>query len=549
MAETMTNADNFWLHMDHPTNLMVITGIMEFKEIIDYDQACLTLENRLCAFDRFKQRVVMPLSGVGVASWEVDPFFDIRSHFHRVALPGAGGKQELQRMVSDLMTIPMDRTKPLWSCHLIENYKKGCALFFRLHHCIADGVALVYVILSTTDKEPGGTPLFENKRSKKKKKWSPPSFIPMGQLLTSVSGVIDKTQVVGGKMIEEWSKLISKPAHVKKLAKTTSRLSVDTATVLGKLAMMPSDPKTSLRGKLKVRKCVAWTNLISLNKVKIVSKAVNATINDVLIASVTGALRRYLIDRGDRTKETELRAAIPVNIREPGTAFELGNKFSLVFLALPVYIEDPILRLREVKKRMDHLKESPDAFVAFMVLSALGISSASIAKTASNFFANKASTVMTNVPGPREPLYFAGKKIENFIGWVPRTGRVGMGISIFSYAGKVGIGLVTDEGLVPDPDTILKNFEEEFDFLFDIAKTGKVDIQPLVEEGRGRAAAKSVKPGKKKTLPKKEKAGAKVASPKKPGICIAQTKSGRPCKNKSAPGSKYCNVHQALAKR
>jgi len=549
MAETMTNADNFWLYMDHPTNLMVITGIMEFKEKIDYDKAAQTLENRLCAFDRFKQRVVMPLSGVGVASWEFDPFFDIRSHFHRVALPGAGGKEDLQRMIGDLMTIPMDRTKPLWSCHLIENYKKGCALFFRLHHCIADGISLVYVLLSTADKEPGGTPLFENKKSKKKKKWSPPAFIPVGQLLTSVSGVIDKTQVVGGKLIDEWSKLISKPSHVKNLAKTASSLSVDTATVLGKLAMMPSDPKTSFKGKLRVRKCVAWTNLMPLNKVKIVSKAVNATVNDVLIASLTGALRRYLIDQGDRVKKTELRTAIPVNIREPGTAFELGNKFSLVFLALPVYIDDPILRLREVKKRMDHLKQSPDAFVAFMVLSALGISSASIAKTASHFFANKASMVMTNVPGPQEPLYFAGKKIENFIGWVPRSGRVGMGISIFSYAGKVGIGLVTDEGLVPDPDAILKNFEEEFEYLYDIAKTGKVVIEPLVDNGRDKVVAKSVKPEKKKAVVKKKKTSTKAVSPKKPGICIAQTKSGKPCKNKSVPGSKYCKVHQPKAKK
>lgn len=173
MAETMTNADNFWLHMDHPTNLMVITGIMEFKETLDYDQASSILENRLCAFDRFKQRVVMPISGVGAASWEFDPFFDIRSHFHRVALPGDGGKQELERMVSDLMTIPMDRSKPLWSCHLIENYNKGCALFFRLHHCIADGISLVYVMLSTADKEPGGTPVFGDAPKREKRNGHP----------------------------------------------------------------------------------------------------------------------------------------------------------------------------------------------------------------------------------------------------------------------------------------------------------------------------------------------------------------------------------------
>jgi len=541
MAETMTNADNFWLHMDHPTNLMVITGIMEFKETIDYDEASKTLENRLCAFDRFKQRVVMPISGVGAASWERDPHFDIRSHFHRVALPGAGGKEELQRMCSDLMIIPMDRTKPLWSCHLIENYKKGCALFFRLHHCIADGISLVYVLLSTADKEPNGTPLFGDAPKKRKKKWTPPNFIPAGQLLTSVSGVIDKSQIVGEKLIEEWSKLLTKPTYVKKLAKSTTNLSIDTATVLGKLALMPSDPKTALRGNLKVRKQVAWTNLISLAKVKTISKAVDATINDVLIASVAGALRRYLIFRGDRTSKTELRAAIPVNVREPGTAFELGNKFSLVFLALPVYIEDPILRLREVKKRMDLLKQSPDAFIAFMVLSALGISSANIATTASNFFANKASTVMTNVPGPRDPLYFAGKKIENFIGWVPRTGRVGMGISIISYAGKVGVGLVTDEGLVPDPDMILKYFEDEVESLYAISKTGKIDIQPLVVNNSKKTAAKSAVTKKKKT-DKKPKVSGK-------NICNARTRSGRPCKNKSVSGSKYCRMHQGSVKK
>jgi WS/DGAT/MGAT family acyltransferase len=271
---------------------------------------------------------------------------------------------------------------------------------------------------------------------------------------------------------------------------------------------------------------------------------VDATINDVLIASVAGALRRYLIFRGDRTSKTELRAAIPVNVREPGTAFELGNKFSLVFLALPVYIEDPILRLREVKKRMDDLKQSPDAFVAFMVLSALGISSANIATTASNFFANKASTVMTNVPGPREPLYFAGKKIENFIGWVPRTGRVGMGISIFSYAGKVGVGLVTDEGLVPDPDMILKYFEDEFESLFEISKTGKVDIRPLIVDSQKKAPVKSVKSAKEKPSPEKKEPEIAPGPDTKPGICKAQTKSGNPCKNKSVAGSEFCRMHQ-----
>ncbi len=500
MTETMTNADNFWLHMDHPTNQMIITGIMEFKKKLDYNDACATLENRLCAFNRFKQRVVMPLSGYGIASWEFDPYFDIRSHFHQVALPEPGGKHELQKMVGDLMNIPLDRAKPLWTCHLIENYNKGSALFFRIHHCIADGISLVYVILSTTDKKPG-IPLFENKSTKKKKKWTPPSFIPLGQLMTNVSGVIDKTGIISGKLMDEWAKVVSKPSYIKKLIRNTSGRSVDMARVLAKLTMMPFDPKTCLKGPLGVRKCVAWSDLISLKKVKAIGKELDVTINDVLIASVAGALRRYLIKRGDRVQKIELRAAIPVNIREPGTEFELGNKFSLVFLALPVHIEDPVFRLGEIKKRMDHLKQSPDAIVSFMVLGALGISSAAIAKTVSNFFGNKATTVMTNVPGPRTPLYFSGKKVENFIGWVPRGGRVGMGISIFTYAGKVGIGIVTDEGLVPDPDTILKYFEDELNHLFVMVKTDKTSVKPAIYDGKNGDPAGFLKAGKKKDDP------------------------------------------------
>ena len=156
---------------------------------------------------------------------------------------------------------------------------------------------------------------------------------------------------------------------------------------------------------------------------------------------------------------------------------------------------------------------------------------------------------MTNVPGPREALYFAGKKIENFIGWVPTSGRVGMGISIFSYAGKVGIGLVTDEGLVPDPEAILKYFEEELDYLHDISKTGNVDVTPLIVGYTGEAAAKSVKSVKRKTRPEMEEAGAPADSHEKSKGCIARTKSGSSCKKKPAPGSQFCSVHQPEVKR
>jgi len=147
MTQSMTSADHFWYCMDDPTNLMIITAFMEFEEIIDFERLCATIEHRLASFPRFQKRVIRPASGVGAPNWETDRHFDIRSHVQRIALPPPADKVALQEMVSGLMTTPLDPNKPLWHVYLIENFGEGCVLFFRIHHCIADGIALVHVLL------------------------------------------------------------------------------------------------------------------------------------------------------------------------------------------------------------------------------------------------------------------------------------------------------------------------------------------------------------------------------------------------------------------
>lgn len=483
MIQPMTNVDNFWLCMDSPTNLMVISGFLEFEEAIEYDRLRETLESRLLCFDRFKQRVVKPISGVGVPNWETDIYFDIRSHLHRIALPSPGNKTVLKEMISDLMTEPLDHTRPLWQVHLIENYESGCVVFFRLHHCIADGIALIKVLLSMADTEsdslsstrpPSHEPFDDSKTS----------FFPFGKLMKRVQKTVSAIRSTTSIVVQEFSNIVSNPLHAMELLRTGTGIAVDTSTVLAKLALMPSEPKSPFKGKLGVRKRVAWTNPMPIKDIKVVGRAVDATLNDVLIGAVTGALRRYLIKRQSRVNDIDLRAAVPVNIRKPGTEFELGNKFSLVFLSLPVHIEDPVLRLKEVKRRMDNLKKSPDAFVGFQILNALGLSPARIAKRAAQLFANKATAVLTNVPGPKKPLYFAGKKIANMMFWVPRTGNIGLGISIFSYDNKVTVGVACDEKLVPDPETILEGFEDDFNHLLELAESGKIYGEPLVLNDR-----------------------------------------------------------------
>lgn len=542
MTETMSNVDNFWLCMDDPTNLMMITGFMEFAEPLDYERLCATLEHRICCFDRFRQRVVKPISGVGAPTWEFDPHFDIRSHVHRIALPAPGDKQALQGLISDYTGMPLDTTKPLWQVHLIENYGDGCVLLVRLHHCIADGIALIFVLLSTTDEDedaPWPQPREDERRPRN-------SFLPapVRTAIKSVHESIVSTQVFSRKIVKGVMDSITNPMHFIEQARNYTGLAADAASVLTKLVLMPPHPHNSFRGELGVRKCVAWTEPIQIGNIKTVGKAMEATLNDVLIATVTGALRRYLTKCEDRVNELDLAVAVPVNIRKPGTEFELGNKFSLVFLSLPVHIEDPVLRLKEVKRRMDELKRSPDAFVGFTLLNTLGMSPAKVARRAAQIFANKTTGVLTNVPGPRQPLYFAGKQIRNIMFWVPRSGRVGLGISIFSYNGTVVVGLASDEKLVPDPEVILDGFEDDFRYMLDLVESGKINEGPLVlhdryQEARQRKITENHAAEDSRSA---DNPGNQTNTPKK---CKALTKLGKPCKNMALPDSDYCNTHKS----
>jgi hypothetical protein len=199
----------------------------------------------------------------------------------------------------------------------------------------------------------------------------------------------------------------------------------------------------------------------------------------------------------------------------------LGNKFGLVYLSLPVGIADPFDRLQEVHKRMNALKNTPEAAVAIGILNAIGMAPMEIQTQSVSMFASKATAVMTNVPGPPIPLYLAGKKIDQIMFWVPQAGRVALGISILSYAGNVYLGVNTDAGLIPDPDTIIDGFYTEFDALLQLV--AQVDTSSTPTE----------KPTDDPTPPPTED----------PDRCHAVTQDGRRCRNRSLDNSNYCRIH------
>ena len=450
-GETLSNVDAAWLRMEDPTNLMTITGVMSFPERLDFGQLKELIEDRLLCYDRFRQRVVEPRLPLGRPRWVEDEHFNLRFHLQRVALPDPGEKDDLQEMVSTLMSTPLDSTKPLWQIQYIENFGDGSALVARLHHCIADGIALVRVLLGMTDDSPTGSAKVRRQRRRRR---------PLGGgvwLPEVVDDAVRSVRKMTGSVTDQVFEALSDPSRALSLAGEGAHA----ARIVARLTAMPPDADTSLRGPLVTAKRCAWSDVLPLEDVKAFGKRAGATINDVLLAGVAGALRRYLESRGDAVDGVDVRAVIPVNLRGEDEIGELGNRFGLVFLTLPTGVADPAERLAELKRRMDQVKESSEAVVTFAILNALGMTSPDVEGLAVQFFGSKATAVMTNVPGPREEIYLAGSPLQSMMFWVPQSARLGLGISILSYAGDVRLGVASDAGLVPDPGAIISEFQRE----------------------------------------------------------------------------------------
>jgi diacylglycerol O-acyltransferase / wax synthase len=463
-AQRMSSADAAWLRMDQPTNLMVVTAALWFDEAVDWKRVRKVIQTRLVErFPRFRQLVVegrAPLSG---PHWEEDPHFDLDLHLHRAALPAPGDRAALQELVADLMATPLDRSKPLWQFHFVDGYGGGAAIVARLHHCIADGVALARVLLSLTDEEPdvGIAP-------SEKRKVDGGRRGPLGALMHPATDVLATARGAASGLAHEAIEVVRHPSELIDLVATAR----EDAAALAKVLRARDDPRTPLKGELGVAQGVAWSAPIPLDEVKSMGHATGTTVNDVLLTAVTGALRRYL--RAHDALVDELTAIVPFNLRpldEPLPA-ELGNRFGLVFLPLPIGIGNRRRRLREINRRMVEIKHSPEGAISYGMLEAIGRTPVQLEERLIDLFSAKGTAVMTNIPGPQQPVYLSGTEIRGVLVWAPCSGSVSMSVSIFSYAGEVTIGLMVDAGLVPDPEQIVSAFESEVEALLRLKRTG-----------------------------------------------------------------------------
>lgn len=456
----MPSADAAWLRMDRPENLMVITSVLWFERPLPIAPLRAILRERLVErFPRFTQRAVDGGTLRGV-HWEDDPDFDLDLHVHHLALPAPGGRAELQELVADLMATPLDRSKPLWHVWVVDGYEGGGAMVTRMHHCIADGIALARVMLSLTDPAPDRpAPAIEPQHRDREHSLLDRAAGPLAPALRT-------TRSLAGALARESAEAIRDPRRVRSLPGEAAGVLRALAKELG----TPAD-RGALRGELRAGERVAWCRPVPLADVKRIARAHDATVNDVLVAAVTGGLQRWMLSRRPRPVdgvppepiEHEIHAMVPFNLRplEAPLPRELGNRFGLVLLALPLLEADPVARLREVHRRMQAIKGSPEGIVSYGVLGAMGLSPPALEAQLIDLFSAKASLVLTNVPGPRAPVYLAGAQLRGVLVWAPCAGSVSTSVSIFSYDGQVSVGFMCDAGLVPDPEAIVAAVDEE----------------------------------------------------------------------------------------
>ena len=413
-GKPLSHVDSAWLRMERLENPMVITTALSMRGQVQFEDMLRVIEERFLKNERFLLRVVDSRLPLVPPHWERDAHFDLRSHVHHVRLPAPGGERAFDDFVGDLMSTRLDPDKPLWQTYIVDDAPHGTAMVSRIHHCLADGVALVRVLLGLADEH------------------------------------------VAMPRTEVGQKRARGPLNLQALSRRASSY----AATLGRLLLLPSDPHTLLRGALGGRKRATRAQPIPLAALKAAAKKHGATLNDLLATVVTATLHDYLESEGVCTTGLTLRALQPVFLPDTDDT-GLGNHFGLVFADLPVGVRDPTERMVEVKRKLDQLKAQDDATVAFAVLDAVGVASHDLEHLWLEIFSRKATVLLSNVPGPSEPIRLAGHIVEDVTVWAPGGGYLGVGFSAVSYAGNVRVSLHVDSKLNLDPNALARAFDTQ----------------------------------------------------------------------------------------
>ncbi|HZR35247.1 MAG TPA: wax ester/triacylglycerol synthase family O-acyltransferase [Nevskia sp.] len=456
-GEPLGAVDRAWLEMDTPCNPMVISAIFQLEGPVDAAHLQKVMVERLLRYPRFRQRID---HSQGQPRWVDEKDLDYRYHVHVRRLPrpqggGGAGERELRKAISAEVSRELDHARPLWRLLLFPSASGPVTVLFRAHHALADGIALVTLLIDSTDSGFQRAPA------------TLPAAEPVQSTAGPLGGLIDALGLVNSGLVRLRALARSRAGRIE-LVRHYQQGRDAIAAVRNVLAL-PEDNPPQLRKPLSGRRGVAWADDLPLDPLRRQARLLGVRVNDLLMAALAGAFARQLHHTSAALPlDQNLRISVPVNLRS-GKGRQLGNHFGLVLLDLPVGEPDPAQRLRTVARRMNQLKESPQAHATMLGLAAASHLPVPFERRLVSRIGAKSVAVVSSLPGPKRHVRIAGARMRNLVFWPPQSGGIGLGLSFFSYAGQLSFGISADLALLPHPRGLLEAFRGELELLLQLS--------------------------------------------------------------------------------
>jgi WS/DGAT/MGAT family acyltransferase len=458
-GDRLSAQDASFLHIEDSSAHMHVASVMLFEgPPPPYDELIEGIEHRLGLVPRYRQRLAYVPLGQGRPRWVDDPHLNLRYHVRATALPSPGSERQLMDLASRVFSQALDRDKPLWEIWLVEGIEDDrFALLAKTHHALVDGVSGMDIVSVLFDTSPQpATPPDTGDR------WLPRP-LPSG------------AQLLGEALLER----ATVPAELARTARAVFRGPrrvldglKNAAVGVGAMAWagLNPAPATPYNAPIGPHRRFTWVRA-ELRDVKAIKDSLGGTVNDVVLATVAGALGRHLRRRGQGTDGLELKAMIPVSVRSEVERGALGNRVAAIMAPLPVWCQEPVARLDIVRQELSGLKGGGQAVGAQVLTDLTGFAPPTIMDQAARLMSRQRffNLVVTNVPGPQFPLYLAGRRMLDPFPMVPLAAGQGLGIALLSYDGRINFGLVGDYDMLWDLDDLAEDVRASLEELADTA--------------------------------------------------------------------------------
>jgi WS/DGAT/MGAT family acyltransferase len=422
ISQTLTASDSAWWRLQNPTNPMTATAVLAFDERLEYVDLKSLVEDRLMALRRFRQQVLPARLPLGKPRWYESDDFALRHHLARLELDRPDDQRALETLVSQSMSQSLRPDKPLWRLHLIEEFGSGSALIAQVHQSVADGTSALRLLLKLAESGPDAA-FSEPSRD------SEPDSLHQGL----------EAQLVDERLSD------------------VTRSSGFAAKSFCHLLTLRSERKTSLKIDPTIEKHAAWSKPYDLEDLQETAAALQVTVNELLLAAVSAAMRAQLLELKPTSEPPEVHGVIPLSLRPPGDCSP-GSHFALALLPLPTGRTSLAARLRHLRRHLSAARQKPEALAVFGASPDRGLSMSEIEDRTVALLGKKASVLLSIAPGPPAPISFCGRQLAGLVYWPSIVSGLGINLSLTKYAGQVRLGVVCDGAWPPGPGGLIEGF-------------------------------------------------------------------------------------------